>query len=125
MGCGHRARCRTGQTNLCETGYEEVGFTRDGAAPQVAMPAAFARRLAPWRGGAGAVLTEPAAVVRSALSRAAAAPGPRVLVIGDGTVALLAVTLARLWSPAEVVLLGRSRPSRCCGTATARGARSC
>ena len=30
-----------------------------------------------------------------------------MLVIGDGTIALLAVYLLRLWSPAEVVLLGR------------------
>jgi threonine dehydrogenase-like Zn-dependent dehydrogenase len=30
-----------------------------------------------------------------------------VLVIGDGTIALLAVYLLRLWSPGEVVLLGR------------------
>jgi L-iditol 2-dehydrogenase len=108
MGCGHCARCVTGQTNLCETVYEEVGFTRDGAAaPLVAMPAAFAHRLGPAVAAADAVLTEPAAVVYTALSRAAAAPGQRVLVIGDGTVALLAVALARLWSPASTVLLGR------------------
>src|SRR5262249_12191225 len=31
----------------------------------------------------------------------------RVLVIGDGAIALLAVYLLRLWSPAEVVLLGQ------------------
>jgi L-iditol 2-dehydrogenase len=121
MGCGHCARCITGQTNLCETVYEEVGFTRDGAAaPQVAMPAAFAHRLAPGVAAQDAVLTEPAAVVYTALSRAAAAPGLRVLVIGDGTVALLAVTLARLWSPAEVVLLGR-RPAQA-GLAARAGA---
>ena len=29
--CGHCARCRTGETNLCAT-YDEIGFTRDGAA---------------------------------------------------------------------------------------------
>jgi len=34
-------------------------------------------------------------------------PGSRVLVVGDGTIALLAVYLVRLWSPAEIVLLGR------------------
>jgi threonine dehydrogenase-like Zn-dependent dehydrogenase len=108
MGCGHCARCVTGQTNLCETVYDEVGFTRDGvAAPLVAMPAAFAHRLAPGVAAQDAVLTEPAAVVYTALSRAAVAPGQRVLVIGDGTVALLAVALVRLWSPARVVLLGR------------------
>ena len=54
-----------------------------------------------------AVLTEPASVVYRGLTKAGAAPGSRVLVIGDGTIALLAVYLLRLWSPAEVVLLGR------------------
>ena len=34
-------------------------------------------------------------------------PGSRVLVIGDGTIALLAVYLLGLWSPAQIVLLGR------------------
>src|SRR6476646_10634258 len=29
--CGHCARCRAGDTNLCAT-YDELGFTRDGAA---------------------------------------------------------------------------------------------
>ena len=31
--CGHCPRCRAGQTNLCLT-YDELGFTRDGAAAQ-------------------------------------------------------------------------------------------
>ena len=53
------------------------------------------------------MLTEPAAVVYRALSRTAVSPGCRVLVIGDGTIALLAVLLARLWSPAEIAVLGR------------------
>jgi threonine dehydrogenase-like Zn-dependent dehydrogenase len=108
LGCGHCARCVTGQTNLCETVYDEVGFTRDGVAARlVAMPAAFAHRLDPGVAADDAVLTEPAAVVYTALSRAQVSPGSRVLVIGDGTVALLAVALVRLWSPARVVLLGR------------------
>ena len=34
-------------------------------------------------------------------------PGCRALVIGDGTIALLAVYLLGLWSPAQIVLLGR------------------
>jgi L-iditol 2-dehydrogenase len=107
IGCGHCARCVAGQTNLCDT-YDEIGFTRDGAgASRVAVPAVLAHPLAAGVAAEDAVLTEPAAVVYQALSRAGVAPGSRVLVIGDGTIALLAVTLLRLWSPAEIVLLGR------------------
>jgi threonine dehydrogenase-like Zn-dependent dehydrogenase len=36
--CGHCAHCRAGQTNLCAT-YDEMGFTRDGAAAGYAWSA--------------------------------------------------------------------------------------
>ena len=107
VACGHCARCARGETNLCET-YDEFGFTRDGAAARlVAVPAALVHPIGPAVAAEDAVLTEPAAVVYRGLTRAAVSPGGRVLVIGDGTIALLAVYLLQLWSPAEVVLLGR------------------
>jgi len=107
IGCGHCARCGAGETNLCET-YDEIGFTRDGAAAdRLAVPAALVHPLGPGVAARDAVLTEPAAVVYRALARAGVTPGCRALVIGDGTIALLAVMLLRLWSPAEVAVLGR------------------
>jgi threonine dehydrogenase-like Zn-dependent dehydrogenase len=107
VACGHCARCVRGETNLCET-YDEFGFTRDGAATGiVAVPSVLVHRIAARVAAEDAVLTEPAAVVYRGLSRAGVGPGSRVLVIGDGTIALLAVYLLRLWSPGEVVLLGR------------------
>jgi L-iditol 2-dehydrogenase len=107
IGCGHCARCSCGLTNLCET-YDEIGFTRDGAAAgQVAVPARLAHPLAAAVSADDAVLAEPSAVVYRALARAGVVPGCRALVIGDGTIALLAATLLGLWSPAETVMLGR------------------
>ncbi len=107
VACGHCARCVRGETNLCET-YDEFGFTRDGAAAGlVVVPAALVHSIAASVAAEDAVLTEPAAVVYRGLTRAAVAPGSRVLVIGDGTIALLTAHLVRLWSPAEVVVLGR------------------
>ncbi len=107
--CGHCARCAGGETNLCET-YDELGFTRDGAAASlVAVPSRLVHPIAATVAAEDAVLTEPAAVVYRGLTKAAVRPGSRVLVIGDGTIALLAVYLLRLWSPAEVVLLGRRK----------------
>jgi threonine dehydrogenase-like Zn-dependent dehydrogenase len=107
IGCGRCQRCRSGDTNLCAT-YDEIGFTRDGAAARhIAVPAGQAHRLAPGVSAEDAVLVEPASVVFRALARAGVMPGSRALVIGDGTVALLAVYLLGLWSPAETVLLGR------------------
>ena len=56
------------------------------------------------------------------LSSITVKPGCRALVVGDGTVALLAVALLGLWSPAEIVMLGR-RPAQAALAATAGAAR--
>jgi threonine dehydrogenase-like Zn-dependent dehydrogenase len=110
VACGHCARCVRGETNLCHA-YDEFGFTRDGAAAAlVAVPAALVHPIVATVAAEDAVLTEPASVVYRGLTRAGVSPGSRVLVIGDGTIALLAVYLLQLWSPAEVVLLGRREP---------------
>ena len=104
--CGHCPRCRAGQTNLCLT-YDELGFTRDGAAASfLAVGAPLVHPLAPGVSAEDGALVEPASVVYRALS-GIMTPGWRALVVGDGTVALLAVRLLGLWSPAEIIMLGR------------------
>jgi L-iditol 2-dehydrogenase len=122
IGCGHCGRCAAGQANLCET-YDEIGFTRDGAAAsQIDVPASLVHALDSRVAAEDAVLTEPAAVVYRALAKAGVTPGSRVLVIGDGTIALLVVMLARLWSPAEIAMLGQRGEQA--GLAAAAGATS-
>jgi L-iditol 2-dehydrogenase len=123
IGCGRCAQCAAGLANLCQTSYDEVGFTRDGAAAStIDVPVGLVHPLAARVAADDAVLTEPAAVVYRGLARAAVTPGSRVLVIGDGTIALLAAMLASLWSPAEVVVLGRRAEQA--GLAAAAGAAS-
>jgi 2-desacetyl-2-hydroxyethyl bacteriochlorophyllide A dehydrogenase len=104
--CGHCDQCLQGATNRCTT-YDEIGFTRDGAgADRLLAPVGLIHPLAEgvsWESGA---LVEPAAVVWRALTRAKPASGARVLVVGDGTVALLAALLVRQFQPSEVVMLG-------------------
>jgi L-iditol 2-dehydrogenase len=118
--CGHCPRCRAGQTNLCLT-YDELGFTRDGAAASLlTVGAPLVHPLAPGVSAEDGALVEPASVVYRALSGVAISPGWRALVVGDGTVALLAVHLLGLWSPAETVLLGRREGQA--GLAAAAGA---
>jgi threonine dehydrogenase-like Zn-dependent dehydrogenase len=58
-----------------------------------------------------AAVVEPSAVVLTGLEKVRPEPGMRVLVVGDGTIALLAVLLLGLWSPAELVVAGR-RPEQ-------------
>jgi L-iditol 2-dehydrogenase len=122
IGCGHCAQCAVGETNLCDT-YDEIGFTRDGAAVgQIAVPAHLVHVVADSVPAEDAVLTEPAAVVYRALGRVGVTPGCRALVIGDGTIALLTVMLLSLWSPAEIAMLGRRGEQA--GLAAAAGAGS-
>ena len=105
--CGHCASCRAGATNVCDT-YDELGFTREGGAgDQVVVPARVVHVLADDVPLLDAALVEPSAVVLTGLEKVRVRPGLRVLVVGDGTIALLAVLLASLWSPAELVVAGR------------------
>jgi 2-desacetyl-2-hydroxyethyl bacteriochlorophyllide A dehydrogenase len=104
--CGHCASCLRGATNVCET-YDEIGFTREGAAgDQLLLPARIVHGLADDVSLVDAALVEPAAVVLTGLEKAQPAEGARVLVVGDGTIGLLAAMLAALWSPSEVVMVG-------------------
>jgi 2-desacetyl-2-hydroxyethyl bacteriochlorophyllide A dehydrogenase len=105
--CGRCARCREGATNTCDV-YDELGFTREGgASDQVLVPARLVHRLAPGVALVDAALVEPSSVVMQALQKADPPEHARVVVIGDGTIALLAAHLISLWSPAEVVVVGR------------------
>jgi L-iditol 2-dehydrogenase len=109
--CGRCGECARGDTNRCER-YDEFGFTRDGAAADLLVaPARLVHPLAEDVSFESGALVEPAAVCYRALERARPAPGERVLVVGDGTVALLTAMLARLWTPAAVTMLG-ARPAQ-------------
>ena len=104
--CRRCEYCVAGSTNLC-VDYDELGFTRDGAASdRIVVRADLVHALASHVAPEDAALVEPAAVVYRALRRAGPRPGCRALVVGDGTIALLATYLLGVWSPSEVVVLG-------------------
>ena len=105
------AECAAGHTNLCLI-YDELGFTRAGtAADQVLLPAQVVHVLAGSVSLLEAALAEPAAVAWRAIGRGRPRPGERVAVVGDGTLALLTTHLLRLYSPAELVVVGQ-RPAQ-------------
>src|SRR5207253_9379149 len=105
--CGACANCLAGATNVCEI-YDEVGFTREGGAgDQILVPAGVVHALDESVSLLDAAVVEPSAVVLTGLEKIRPRPGLRVLVVGDGTIALLAVLLASLWPPAELVVAGR------------------
>lgn len=104
--CGVCEECRRGATNRCVT-YDELGFIRDGAGADLLLaPRGQIHALAPEVSLESGALVEPAAVVWRALTRARPGTGARVLVVGDGTVALLAALLVRQFEPSAVVMLG-------------------
>ncbi len=110
--CGTCRNCRMGLTNLCEAGYDEIGFTRPGGmAEYVAVPARLVHTLPPDSSLEQAALLEPTAVVVHGFLRAQPLAGDTVVVLGDGNIGLLAVQVARLYSPDTLVLLG-SRDER-------------
>lgn len=109
--CGRCSFCKAGDTNVCEI-YEELGFTREGgASDHVLVPARLVHKLEPSTSLLDAALVEPCSVVLRALEKAGPKSGDRVLVVGDGTIGLLAAYLVSLWSPSEVTMLGR-RPEQ-------------
>src|SRR4051794_11218895 len=104
--CGTCPACRRGATNVCTT-YDEVGFTRDGAASdQIVLPGRLVHRLRDGVTLLDGALVEPASVVLQGLTKIGPRPGDEVLVVGDGTIGLLVAHLVGLWSPARVVLRG-------------------
>jgi L-iditol 2-dehydrogenase len=99
-------QCVLGNTNLCAV-YDEVGFTRAGAAAdQVLVPAQVVHALAGSVSLLEAALAEPAAVAWRAIGRGHPRPGERVAVVGDGTLALVTAHLLGLYSPAELIVFG-------------------
>lgn len=106
IACGECRECLIGATNRCDI-YSEIGFTRPGgAADLVAVPTQQAHLLKSDVSDESACLIEPASVVTQAIRKVDPAPNSRVLIIGDGTIGLLAATLIRYWKPERVDLVG-------------------
>ncbi len=116
MTCGACGFCREGRANLCAE-RELIGMRLPGAfAERIAMPA---QNLIPVPQGmdtAKAALTEPCATAWHGLALAARAawrpiPESRALIIGGGSVGLLAGLILKAWGAREVQL-GETNPLR-------------
>ncbi|HEY5265683.1 MAG TPA: hypothetical protein VIJ40_02610 [Acidimicrobiales bacterium] len=99
--------CRRDASNLCSV-YDEIGFTRPNAIGDlVNVPEQLVHRLNDNVQLFDAVLVEPMAVVWRALTRVPLRSGLRVAIVGDGTIALLAAHLVRLFDPSSTTMIGR------------------
>jgi threonine dehydrogenase-like Zn-dependent dehydrogenase len=112
LGCGHCRRCAAGVQHLCED-RTEVGIRggRPGAlAEQLAVPATSLRELPDVVDDAAGAMVEPGANALRAVWAADLSPGDRLLVLGPGTIGLLAAAFARA-AGAEVHAMGRTDAS--------------
>ncbi len=112
LGCGRCRRCRDGRQHVCGDRFE-IGVRRGwpGAlAEQLAVPVTALHALPDQVDATLGALVEPAGSALRAVQAASLAPGDRVLVLGPGTIGLLAAQFARA-AGAEVHLLGLTDPS--------------
>lgn len=104
--CESCDECQAGATNRCAK-YDEIGFTRDGAAAEfISVPAKLAHLIADQVSDESAALVEPAAVVYQGLLRINLTPDSKILIIGDGTIGLLATTLSKGFNPKVLDVYG-------------------
>ena len=104
--CKECFECKNGDTNRCLI-YDEIGFTRPGAAADlITVPAWLAHVVGDNVSDESAVLAEPTAVVTQAFMKANPKQGSKILIIGDGTIALIAATMAKTYKPELIHMLG-------------------
>ncbi len=112
LGCGRCRRCLSGSHWVCEDRVEigiRGGFP-GALAERMAVPASALLALPETLDDAVGALAEPGGNALRAVRGAALSPGGRVLVLGPGTIGLLAALFARAQG-AEVHVLGRSQRS--------------
>jgi 2-desacetyl-2-hydroxyethyl bacteriochlorophyllide A dehydrogenase len=112
LGCGHCARCLTGRQRVCADRYE-IGV-RNGwpgaLAEQLPVPVSALQELPDTVDVTLGALVEPGANALRAVEGAGLTPGERLLVLGPGTIGLLAAKIG-VAQGAEVHLLGLTESS--------------
>ncbi len=108
--CGECVYCRTGQYNVCPK-RKGFGYGVNGAmATYVVARQELLHRIPDHVAFEEAALTEPAAVAFNAIvEKSRPRPGDLVVVLGPGPIGLMALQVVRLFSPAQVVMVGLAR----------------
>jgi threonine dehydrogenase-like Zn-dependent dehydrogenase len=105
--CGKCRNCSRNETDLCEKGYVQQGFTRPGGLSEyVTVPEQFVHVLPSVASFDDATLLELAATISHAFLHARPLPGDIIAVVGDDTSSLIAVQIAHVFSPSAIVIIG-------------------
>ena len=112
LGCGRCRRCLGGRQHLCADRYEigVRGGWPGALAEQLLVPAAALHPIPAGVSATTGALVEPGGNALRAVRAALAGGAKRLLVMGPGTIGLLAAQIARSLGT-EVHLLGRDEPS--------------
>jgi L-iditol 2-dehydrogenase len=105
--CGRCAECRAGLYSICREAKLHGVHLPGGLAEQLVVPAERVHAVPGDLDPSLAALAEPVAVVVHALARGRLAPGQRVLVLGAGSVGLLALVAARRLGAGELWITAR------------------
>jgi alcohol dehydrogenase/L-iditol 2-dehydrogenase len=108
--CGECVYCRTGHYNVCPK-RRGFGYGVNGAmATHVVARQGILHHIPEGVSFEEAALTEPASVAFNAIAeKSNPRPGDLTVIIGPGPIGLMALQVARLFSPAHVVMVGLAR----------------
>jgi len=107
LGCGRCERCRAGRLSSCESVRRVgIGDLPGGCAEYLTVPASSLHRLPDGVGFVTAAVLEPVTVALHAVTRAGLWGGEHVVVVGSGTIGLLATAVSRSLGAGRVTLLG-------------------
>ncbi|MGC5344248.1 zinc-dependent alcohol dehydrogenase [Streptomyces sp. DT24] len=96
ISCGGCRACQRGRRNECSQLKETGLYGQQGAAAEyIRLPAQTLTVVPPGVDDLAAALVEPAVTVLAGLDKVGVFPGERVLVMGTGTIGLLAVQMVR------------------------------
>ncbi|WP_285725623.1 zinc-dependent alcohol dehydrogenase [Psychromicrobium xiongbiense] len=112
IGCGRCVRCLAGRHHVCEDRHElgVRGGMAGALAERLAYPARYLHALPDSVDDVAGALVEPAGNALRSVWAAALESGGRVLILGAGTIGLLAAMFARA-ADLEVHIMGRSERS--------------
>ena len=110
--CEKCNQCLSQNTNRCKL-YDEIGFTKNGAiADKISVPSNLIHKINKNVSDETAALVEPAAVVTQGLIKVMPSKELKVLVIGEGTIGLLAAKIIRSFEPSLVYMLGLKKSQK-------------